>query len=437
MKHWTPRIADAAEAALATRRRDDRRARARAALLGALDQGYREQLERALGGRAELRFVDSWHDEPGFVDLLAAKIRGTDAHVVFTAHSLPARILDRGRPVQGAAARDVAPRRRRAPASSAGRSRSRASRRPASRGSGPTSSTTSPRCTSEASTACSSARSGSSPTTSRSAGISTSRRSSARASSELRLARIEMPNDDPRSCATLAGIVRRALAVPSPRVRAGEILVEHAARSFRVYPRENRALKDLLFARRHVAAPRSGRCATSRSGSSPGARSASSAATAPGKTTLLRLLSGIVKPTSGRVAVGGRIGSLLELGAGFHPDMTGRENVYLNGSIHGLAPRRDPREARRDRRVRRARGLHRPAGAHVLVGDVHAARLRDRRAHRGRRPAARRGLRRRRRGVPAQVLRQDLRVQAARRHDRVRLARRRRRSSGSAIARCC
>jgi ABC-type Na+ transport system ATPase subunit NatA len=43
-----------------------------------------------------------------------------------------------------------------------------------------------------------------------------------------------------------------------------------------------------------------------------------------------------VKPTSGRVVVGGRIGSLLELGAGFHPDMTGRENVYLNGSIHGL-----------------------------------------------------------------------------------------------------
>jgi len=55
-----------------------------------------------------------------------------------------------------------------------------------------------------------------------------------------------------------------------------------------------------------------------------------------GKTTALRLLSGIVKPTSGHVAVGGRVGSLLELGAGFHPDLTGRENVYLNGSIHGL-----------------------------------------------------------------------------------------------------
>jgi len=53
-------------------------------------------------------------------------------------------------------------------------------------------------------------------------------------------------------------------------------------------------------------------------------------------TTLLRLISGIIKPTSGSVDVGGRIGSLLELGAGFHPDLTGRENVFLNGSIHGL-----------------------------------------------------------------------------------------------------
>ncbi|MDX6492932.1 MAG: lipopolysaccharide transport system ATP-binding protein, partial [Gaiellaceae bacterium] len=62
-----------------------------------------------------------------------------------------------------------------------------------------------------------------------------------------------------------------------------------------------------------------------------------------GKTTLLRLLSDIVRPTSGRVEVGGRIGTLLELGAGFHPDFTGRENVFLNGSILGL-PRAKVRE---------------------------------------------------------------------------------------------
>jgi len=60
--------------------------------------GYRDQLEQALADRAELRFVDSWHQEPGFVELLADRVRGTDAHVVFTAHSLPARILDRRDP---------------------------------------------------------------------------------------------------------------------------------------------------------------------------------------------------------------------------------------------------------------------------------------------------------------------------------------------------
>jgi ferrochelatase len=98
MKHWSPRISDAAEAALAIDA-DTIVGLVLAPHYSALSiQGYREQLERALDGRAELRFVDSWHDEPGFVELLAAKIRGTDAHVVFTAHSLPARILDLGDP---------------------------------------------------------------------------------------------------------------------------------------------------------------------------------------------------------------------------------------------------------------------------------------------------------------------------------------------------
>ena len=55
-----------------------------------------------------------------------------------------------------------------------------------------------------------------------------------------------------------------------------------------------------------------------------------------GKSTLLRVLAGIIKPTTGNVEVGGRVGSLLELGAGFHPDFSGRENVFLNGSIQGL-----------------------------------------------------------------------------------------------------
>lgn len=56
-----------------------------------------------------------------------------------------------------------------------------------------------------------------------------------------------------------------------------------------------------------------------------------------GKTTLLRLLSGITRPTTGRLSVNGRLGAIIELMAGFHPELTGRENVYLNGAIMGMS----------------------------------------------------------------------------------------------------
>ncbi len=56
-----------------------------------------------------------------------------------------------------------------------------------------------------------------------------------------------------------------------------------------------------------------------------------------GKTTLLKLVAGILRPTEGRIAARGRIAALLALGAGFHPELTGRENVYLNASILGLS----------------------------------------------------------------------------------------------------
>jgi lipopolysaccharide transport system ATP-binding protein len=55
-----------------------------------------------------------------------------------------------------------------------------------------------------------------------------------------------------------------------------------------------------------------------------------------GKTTLLKILSRITKPTEGRAVIRGRVGSLLEVGTGFHPELTGRENIYLSGAILGM-----------------------------------------------------------------------------------------------------
>jgi len=126
-------------------------------------------------------------------------------------------------------------------------------------------------------------------------------------------------------------------------MHAGEISVEGVSRRFRVYARDTRTLKDLFVQRGrtevtdvwalHDVSLRVDR------GEAVGLIGRNGS----GKTTLLRLVAGIIKPTAGRVQADGRIGSLLELGAGFHPDFTGRENVFLNGAIQGLR-RADIRE---------------------------------------------------------------------------------------------
>ncbi|WP_314718078.1 ABC transporter ATP-binding protein [uncultured Actinomyces sp.] len=55
-----------------------------------------------------------------------------------------------------------------------------------------------------------------------------------------------------------------------------------------------------------------------------------------GKSTMLKLISGVMQPTAGKIGVRGRMAGLIEVGAGFHPDLTGRENVFLNGAILGM-----------------------------------------------------------------------------------------------------
>jgi ferrochelatase len=98
MKHWRPWIADAVEEAVA-----DGAERLVGLVLAPHYSkislgGYRARLERALAGRAELLFVESWHDHDPFLEVVADRVRGADAHVVFTAHSLPARVVEKGDP---------------------------------------------------------------------------------------------------------------------------------------------------------------------------------------------------------------------------------------------------------------------------------------------------------------------------------------------------
>ena len=74
-----------------------------------------------------------------------------------------------------------------------------------------------------------------------------------------------------------------------------------------------------------------------------------------GKSTLLKCMAKILRPEKGSIEVEGKVSALLELGAGFHPELSGRDNVYLNGSILGLSKRELDAEVRRDRRLRRPR----------------------------------------------------------------------------------
>ena len=116
----------------------------------------------------------------------------------------------------------------------------------------------------------------------------------------------------------------------------GAISADGVSRRFRVHARETRTLKDLVVARGRTGGEDVWALRDVSAEIAPGEAVGLIGRNGSGKSTLLRVLAGIIKPTTGSVQVNGRIGSLLELGAGFHPDFSGRDNVYLNGSIQGL-----------------------------------------------------------------------------------------------------
>jgi lipopolysaccharide transport system ATP-binding protein len=120
-------------------------------------------------------------------------------------------------------------------------------------------------------------------------------------------------------------------------VRAGEIHVDGVSRRFVVRARDTQTLKELLVARGRTGAQEVWALRDVSVQVAPGEAVGLVGRNGSGKSTLLRLIARIIRPTVGRVDTGGRVGSLLELGAGFHPDFTGRENVELNGALQGLS----------------------------------------------------------------------------------------------------
>src|SRR5512145_699906 len=119
-------------------------------------------------------------------------------------------------------------------------------------------------------------------------------------------------------------------------MQPGEISVDGVSRRFRIHAREVRTLKDLFVQRGRTRPTDVWALHDVTVGVQRGQAVGLIGRNGSGKTTLLRLVAGIIKPTAGSVRADGRIGSLLELGAGFHLDFTGRENVFLNGAIQGL-----------------------------------------------------------------------------------------------------
>ena len=120
-------------------------------------------------------------------------------------------------------------------------------------------------------------------------------------------------------------------------MRTGEIVLEHATRTFKVRPDRSRTLKELFVNRGHGSEPTVVRALDDVTLTvEPGEAVGMVGRNGAGKTSTLRCLAGIVPLDSGRAECGGRIVSLIELGAGFGPDFSGRENIYLNGALHGF-----------------------------------------------------------------------------------------------------
>ena len=120
-------------------------------------------------------------------------------------------------------------------------------------------------------------------------------------------------------------------------LQPGAIRMRGVTRTFRVYHDRSRTMKEVLVRGKRGEYTERYALRDVDLDINPGDRLGVVGRNGSGKSTMLKLIAGIMPPQQGDVEVRGSVASMLELGAGFHPDFTGRENVFMNGTIHGLS----------------------------------------------------------------------------------------------------
>jgi lipopolysaccharide transport system ATP-binding protein len=128
--------------------------------------------------------------------------------------------------------------------------------------------------------------------------------------------------------------------VSSPPQAASAVVVDNVSKQFRLYRDRRTNVKEIVTARRRRSRYEAFTALDGVSLSVPrGTTFGLIGHNGSGKSTLLKLIAGIHQPTAGSIAIAGRVSAMLELGAGFHPELSGRDNIYLNGAILGMNKR--------------------------------------------------------------------------------------------------